>query len=332
MLRDKQMPTRTRSKMTFIAILFFAALGAVLPEGLHAATSVAITNFRGAWVSTASYSAGAVVTYNGASYICIVKNTNVQPTNATDWSILDAPGAPGAPGAAGPAGSPGPQGPAGATGATGSQGAMGAPGPMGPAGAPGAMGPAGVQGVAGSTGAAGSPGPAGPQGPRGATGPQGPASAGGILVLDSNGTTIGKFTFAYGSQSQPAVLMSIGNVGPFIVALDSSVGSQTGLLVNSGMFFAHAAPDCSDARVLFVESPFSPLHTVGPVYGALPGYLIYPSGPVQTASIAAQEFVSSDLNQPGTCQTYGQANAIAVAPVGVVSISDLGFVPPFHLQ
>src|SRR5437016_5407071 len=75
------------------------------------AVNVNITNFRGAWVSTASYGAGVVVTYNGASYICLVGNKGVAPnTNTTDWAILDAPGA------TGPTGPAGPQGPAGPTG------------------------------------------------------------------------------------------------------------------------------------------------------------------------------------------------------------------------
>ena len=70
------------------AFLSVAAVG-----GPAAATSVAFTNFRAAWVSTTAYGAGAVVTYNGASYFCLVGNTNVNPSSsATDWAILVAPG------------------------------------------------------------------------------------------------------------------------------------------------------------------------------------------------------------------------------------------------
>jgi hypothetical protein len=36
------------------------------------------------------------VTYNGASYICVVGNTGVAPnTNASDWAIMDSPDAQG---------------------------------------------------------------------------------------------------------------------------------------------------------------------------------------------------------------------------------------------
>jgi len=71
----------------------------------HAATNVAIKDFQGAWSSTTAYTAGAVVTYNNASYIALVSSTAVTPgTNASKWDLLDAPGAKGATGATGPAG------------------------------------------------------------------------------------------------------------------------------------------------------------------------------------------------------------------------------------
>ena len=75
------------------------------------ATNVAVKAFEGAWSSTASYSAGTVVTYDKASYIALTSNLAANPTsNTSDWAILDAPGA------------TGPVGPAGAKGATGVQG------------------------------------------------------------------------------------------------------------------------------------------------------------------------------------------------------------------
>ena len=154
----------------FLALGFF---GAAVNTPAPAATSIAITNYRAAWVSTAAYATGAVVTYNGASYICLMKNTGVAPSsNAGDWAILDAPGATGATGPAGPQGVPGPTG---AVGAAGAQGVMGLPGPVGPAGTAGAAGPAGTQGPAGPVGPAGS---SGAQGSTGLTGAQGPPGAG----------------------------------------------------------------------------------------------------------------------------------------------------------
>jgi hypothetical protein len=130
-----------------------------------AAAGVEFNDFRGAWVSTATYGPGAVVTFNGASYICLVGNTGVAPnTNTGVWAIMDAPGAAGAQGPAGP------QGAAGATGATGPAGPVGS---VGPPGRLGPAGPTGATGAPGPVGSVGPPGRLGPAGPTGATGPQG---------------------------------------------------------------------------------------------------------------------------------------------------------------
>jgi Protein of unknown function (DUF1566)/Collagen triple helix repeat (20 copies) len=113
------------------------------------------------------------VTFNGASYICLVENRHVQPnTNTGDWALLDAPGATGA---TGPQGA---QGPTGAVGAAGPQGNAGAQGPIGPAGPAGPAGAAGAAGAAGPQGAAGTQGPQGNAGAQGSAGPQGPAGTG----------------------------------------------------------------------------------------------------------------------------------------------------------
>jgi Collagen triple helix repeat (20 copies) len=160
----------------------FLLLIAAVNNPAPAATSIAITNFRGAWAFSVAYAAGAVVTYNGASYICLLKNSGVAPsTNTADWAILDAPGATGAVGAAG---------------APGAQGVMGPPGPVGPAGTAGAAGPAGTQGPAGPVGPAGAPGA---QGSTGLTGAQGPPGAGlsvgtlsGIVEICSAGMGMGE--------------------------------------------------------------------------------------------------------------------------------------------
>src|SRR5262245_21604374 len=79
------------------AILFCVLLGGTVIEAAMAASPInyAMT-FYGVWSSTTSYHPGYVVIYNGASYVCLVTNSNVTPTgnstSATDWAILDAPG------------------------------------------------------------------------------------------------------------------------------------------------------------------------------------------------------------------------------------------------
>jgi Collagen triple helix repeat (20 copies) len=86
----------TRKFVPLSALLVVSLLSAAIPALVAAATTIAFTNFRAAWVSTTAYGAGAVVTYNGASYFCLVGNTGIKPTgaptSATDWAILDAPG------------------------------------------------------------------------------------------------------------------------------------------------------------------------------------------------------------------------------------------------
>ncbi len=149
------------------AMLMAALISTALPLGGFAATAIPITNFRAAWPSTSTYGAGAVITYNGASYISLVgRDIGIPPdSNTTNWAILDAPGATGATGPIGPQGSAGPTGATGATGAQGPQGLMGPPGPLGPAGAAGPQGPTGAQGPAGPAGSTGATEATGATGP-----------------------------------------------------------------------------------------------------------------------------------------------------------------------
>jgi hypothetical protein len=148
-------------------------LGMAMTAPTIAAISIGITNFRGEWDLTVNYGAGAVVTYKGQTYIAIVKNNNVVPTNTDAWAILDSAGA------QGPLGPSGAKGATGATGPGGPTGSVGPPGPLGPAGPAGAQGPAGATGANGSIGATGATGAAGPQGPAGPAGANGTNGTGG---------------------------------------------------------------------------------------------------------------------------------------------------------
>jgi Protein of unknown function (DUF1566)/Collagen triple helix repeat (20 copies) len=167
------------------AMLTGLMLYAAMIPSASAAISIAVTNFRGDWDSTVNYNAGAFVTYKGQTYIAIVKNNNVVPTETDAWALLDAQG---------------PQGPAGTTGATGAAGAIGATGAAGPAGPAGSIGPPGPVGPAGASGPAGPAGPigitgaTGPTGPAGAIGPQGPAGPAG--ANGTNGTGVPTCTAA----------------------------------------------------------------------------------------------------------------------------------------
>jgi len=151
---------------------------------------------KGAWNATTVYNPRDSVSYLGSSYLAILVNKNVPPTNATNWHLLAAAGQPGAPGATGARGSTGPQGPAGAPGVPGTNGQDGAQGPAGPTGATGASGARGDTGPTGATGAtgpAGATGATGPAGATGATGAQGPAGVSGYKVA------FGSQTYVYAS-------------------------------------------------------------------------------------------------------------------------------------
>jgi len=174
------MTTTTQRKIIFAlrcVMVTGVFMSVAMPAPADAAISIALTNFRGNWDPTINYGAGAVVTYNGQSYIAIVKNVNVAPTETEAWTTLDAAGPQGPQGNTGAAGAPGAPGTAGATGPAGPAGPLGPPGPVGPAGS---QGPAGATGANGSIGATGAAGPTGAQGPQGPPGPQGPAGSGGL--------------------------------------------------------------------------------------------------------------------------------------------------------
>jgi prepilin-type N-terminal cleavage/methylation domain-containing protein len=54
-----------------------------------ASTTMSInTSFWPTWSSTATYSANHVVSYNGASYRCILAHSNQTPTNTTYWTSV----------------------------------------------------------------------------------------------------------------------------------------------------------------------------------------------------------------------------------------------------
>jgi hypothetical protein len=312
------MNTTSRKFVLLSAILIAVFLGATA-SAPAAAVSVSVTSFRGVWVSTAMYTAGQVVTYKGASYICLVKNTNVLPNaNTGDWAILDAPGAKGATGATGPQGSTGPAGP---QGPTGTQGAMGSPGLAGPVGP---QGPAGARGAMGSQGVAGTPGVQGP------AGPQGPPGTGGVLVIDNNGATVGKFVEGGAIMTIKSQTAILGIQSKFFGAGNNAqpIGFSIGG-VESLQFF-HLASDCTDARLFIVAFP--------------PVLVIYPSStaaqtlyyPLTTATLqpigSIENFQSGqDPNQPGSCTVFDGALE-PVSAFGTLDVTTLGFVPPFHLQ
>ena len=173
-------------------------------------------NWRGAWVSTATYNIHDAVFYNGSTYIAQNNpSTGIEPDTggAPYWGQVALQGAQGPQGIQGTAGATGPQGPAGDTGPTGPQGDSGTAATISvgtvttgdagtsasvtnagtssaaildftiPQGAQGPQGPTGPQGDTGATGPQGDTGATGPQGPAGDTGPQGAAGTAATITI-----------------------------------------------------------------------------------------------------------------------------------------------------
>ena len=175
--------------------------------------------------------------------------------------------------------------------------------------------------------------PAGPQGPVGA---QGPPGSGGVLVVDSNGATVGRWT------GMTTALMNIN--GHFVnVLLDAGtpLGTpQTGFQTQdvSGLQFFHLAADCSDTRYIDIAAnygagPYSKYESYTVNNQAAPLYLFYPTtAPKQMTWLATESFVSGQNPlQPGTCSTLG-SSTLPLAVAAYFDVSTLGFVAPFSLK
>ena len=289
-----------------------------------------ITSFAGAWRATPTYRPGTVVTYEGSSYLCLVKNERVAPnTNTGDWALLDSPGAAGPAGSVGPAGPQGVQGPPGATGPQGPRGIPGRPGALGPAGPRGATGnpgPAGVVGPMGATGPAGAAGAIGLRGPAGPVGPQGPPGPAGLTEANSVPVLVdstGKFV-AYDDGT------AVAQYGNDFVQLN--VDSAGFFPVPSSQFvFYHLAADCSDPRLMLGTEPFWTMMIV-----SLDNVGYFAGGPLTVQTAASQEtFLDGEnISQPSV--HCGPATDLPVpgyyGPVRTVDINSLGLVPPFTVQ
>lgn len=195
-------------------------------------------NWQGAWSGSTAYAVGAAVSYLGSSYVALIANTNVLPTNATDWALIAQVGATGAAGATGQTGAQGPTGNTGATGPQGTPGTTGATGATGSAGAAatiavgttttGAAGSSASVSNSGSsnaavfdftiprgdTGATGATGSQGPKGDTGSTGPQGP----------SGGST--NWRGAWSSSASYAIYDAVSYSGSSYIAIAAGTNEQ----------------------------------------------------------------------------------------------------------
>lgn len=242
------------------------------------------------------------------------------------------PGAIGAPGERGLIGAIGPGGPIGPIGPAGPQGAIGAPGdpgPVGPQGDPGpigatgaigpvgpagAIGPVGPVGPAGAIGVQGDPGPIGPQGvpgPIGATGAQGvPGSAGATVLATAPGLFVDNTSGSTVTATRALVNNQLELV-PFATSVPLTI-DQAGISVSTGA--------AGNARVVVYSSAAN----------GWPNELV-----LQTANLstAAATFVSAPVAftfQPGNRYWIGvhSASTATIRTLPLSSAMSLGIVAP----
>jgi len=200
--------------------------GSVGPEGSPGqigpagpAGPPASLNIRGQFVSGYTYNRSDAIYYNNNSYVALIDNVTVPPSNQfgdTNWALFTIQGPVGPQGIAGPAGIQGMIGPAGPSGVRGPEGPEGPPGPQGEVGPEGPEGPRGHAGPVGTGGPQGIQGEIGPAGPQGEIGPEGPRGQQGIQGIQglqglqgNPGSTGGQGPQGPGGQPGP-----MGPVGP----------------------------------------------------------------------------------------------------------------------
>jgi len=272
---------------------------------------------------TGAPSSGAVLTFNGTSWIASL------PTGGGSQGPAGPAGPQGPQGAAGLAGAPGPQGPAGAAGADGNTILSGTTNPASSIGVDGdfyintatstifgpriagswptgvlLMGPAGSTGSTGGTGpqgATGSIGPLGLQGQQGVQGVAGPPGTNGAAGLNWQGT--------WNSSTAYAVNDAVAFSGSSYISIQAGTGQEPD---TSGSFWTLL----SQAGATGATGPQGPQGTPGATGGAGPQG---PSGATgSTGAIGPQGLIGSTGS---TGATGPQGPAGATGPAGPSTIS-----------
>ncbi|EIC28066.1 MULTISPECIES: putative carbohydrate binding protein [Methylomicrobium] len=78
-----------KNKIQQMALSFFLSIGVAATPISPLSADVTINKFRGAWNDTTKYKPGNIVTFNGAVYLALVKNLNIEPdTDSSQWFTL----------------------------------------------------------------------------------------------------------------------------------------------------------------------------------------------------------------------------------------------------
>ena len=316
----RRIDTRIVGGAFAVVISLFAMSAASLAAN---SSGIRIGAFRGTWQPDTTYPQGSLVTFQGGTYISLVRNRHVVPDVATgDWALLIAPSPAGPDGKTGPAGPQGETGVAGATGPAGPRGPVGPPGPAGNAGARGVTGMQGPPGPVGPTGAAGPIGSQGPAGARGSVGPQGSAGPPGPPGTTRSGTnhiledSTGKFVATIANGFWVPINGELANVSV----------TDAGFVQYFQVDFFYESEDCSGQR--FMES-VDGLHSDMTVFGNTGYYAGVPMS--RTLTVRSKEtiiFGNATTPPSSSCASF-PSHLEYLGPARTVDVRSFGFTPPF---
>lgn len=224
----------------------------------------------------------------------------------------------------------------------------------------------GCAGPKGDPGPQGQPGPQGPAGVRGPAGPQGPPGAGGatVVVRDSSGAMVGSVLDlavdagrrASGIVDVEVVRTVAGQLVSFIVGpIEQSHIGIIGFapppgfdddlhqsVFHQGVFpdgnILYESVDCSGPPRLPADKPLVLPHAF--VRGTTAYYRVV--GPITERVIQSSLFLDDTqedctarpgvFTAPDCCVMNGAGSSMPTYDVGVLDLSSLGLVPPFHIE
>jgi hypothetical protein len=140
---------------------------------------------------------------------------------------------------------------------------------------------------------------------------------GGMHLYDSLGHDVGV------AIDDGTVLRKIGGI-PFRILV-----TRSGFYDNGGAFY-HTSTDCSGSRYVTARNDRLAIATLSDGH-----QLFYATEPIQTFEFQSWEYFKNGLSQPPTCvqsNPAGPGGTFSAGLLGVIDLSTLGLVPPFHLE
>jgi hypothetical protein len=144
-------------------------------------------------------------------------------------------------------------------------------------------------------------------------GPQGPPGAGALILVDSNGTTVGTVS------ELNHVNMRINGLWIQLIESDQQFTASG----QKNVTFLFTTPDCTGTQYVDRSTPVAGTWSDGAT-------IFYGADPTQT--IQVQSSAASVGGSLGYCNSYPSLYSTTVGVATVLDPTTLGFVPPFHVQ